>query len=123
MAQARGSSRINVILLVFCVLIHYKIASAITNTVGDAAGWTFGIQSWPTGKQFHAGDILVFKYNKNVHNVIVTDENGFKTCNTATGQKFISGNDQIKLKNGQNYFICGTPGHCAGGMKMAISAA
>lgn len=58
MAQARVSARINVMLLVFCVLIHYKIASATTYTVGDAAGWTFGIQSWPTGKQFHAGDIL-----------------------------------------------------------------
>lgn len=50
-------------------------------------------------------------------------ENGFTTC-TKSGQIFTSGNDEIKLKKGMNYFICGVGMHCAEhGMKIAISAA
>lgn len=65
----------------------------------------------------------VFKYNNGSHSVVVVDENGFTTC-TKSGQIFTSGNDEIKLKKGMNYFICGVGMHCAEhGMKMAISAA
>ncbi|XP_050378454.1 basic blue protein-like [Argentina anserina] len=124
MAQAIGNvSIITLILFVLCILNHYKIASAAVYAVGDAQGWSFGIQSWPIGKQFHTGDILVFTYPNTRHSVVVVDENGFRTCNSTKGQEFTSGNDQIKLQKEQNYFICGKPGHCAGGMKMTISAA
>lgn len=63
----------------------------------------------------------VFKYNKDQHNVVVVDENGYKTC-TASGKEFSSGNDEIKLARGQYYFICGVPGHCDRGQKIAVTA-
>ncbi|KAM1225741.1 hypothetical protein ACFX13_045178 [Malus domestica] len=61
------------------------------------------------------------KYNKDLHNVVVVDENGYKTC-TAIGKELSSGNDEIKLARGQNYFICGIPGHCDRGQKIAVTA-
>ncbi|KAK9929499.1 hypothetical protein M0R45_026595 [Rubus argutus] len=123
MAQVRGSASVTAMLLVLCILLHYKIAVAAKYTVGDDAGWHFNIQSWPTGKKFLANDTLVFNYSTGSHSVVVVDENGFTTC-TASGQIFTSGKDEIKLKKGMNYFICGVGRHCADhGMKMAISAA
>jgi hypothetical protein len=31
---------------------------ADTYIVGDNKGWSFGVQNWPAGKTFKAGDIL-----------------------------------------------------------------
>ncbi|GMI87970.1 plantacyanin [Hibiscus trionum] len=36
---------------------------------------------------------------------------------------FRSGKDQIKLRKGQNFFICNYIGHCQAGMKIAVIAA
>lgn len=58
MAQVRGSASVTAMLLVLCILLHYKIAVAAKYTVGDDAGWHFNIQSWPTGKKFLANDTL-----------------------------------------------------------------
>lgn len=58
MAQVRGSVSVTTMLLVLCMLLHYKIAIAAKYTVGDDAGWHFNIQSWPTGKKFLANDTL-----------------------------------------------------------------
>lgn len=65
--------------------------------------------------------VAVFKYNPRMHNVVVVDENGYNSCKTPAGAEvFTSGNDQITLESGLNYFICNFPGHCQGGMKIAI---
>jgi hypothetical protein len=41
----------------------------------------------------------------------------------STVRVYGSGNDRITLSRGTNYFICGIPGHCVAGMKMAVTAA
>lgn len=67
---------------------------------------------------------IVFKYSAIAHNVVVVDKKGYYSCTTPRGAKvYRSGNDRITLKRGQNFFICGIPGHCQGGMKVAIYAA
>nr|2CBP_A Chain A, CUCUMBER BASIC PROTEIN [Cucumis sativus] len=91
--------------------------------VGGSGGWTFNTESWPKGKRFRAGDILLFNYNPSMHNVVVVNQGGFSTCNTPAGAKvYTSGRDQIKLPKGQSYFICNFPGHCQSGMKIAVNA-
>ncbi|KAH0988852.1 hypothetical protein GBA52_000335 [Prunus armeniaca] len=100
MGQARGSAIVATMLLLCIMLPCCEISDATNYTVGDDD---------------------VFKYNNGHHNVAVVDENGYTTC-TIGDQVFSSGNDEIKLQHGQNYFICGFPGHCAAGMKMAVTA-
>ncbi|CAI0375712.1 unnamed protein product [Linum tenue] len=112
-------------LFMLLAALHFEVASAAatTYTVGGSAGWTFNVSAWPTGKRFKAGDVLVFKYNPSIHNVVAVNKAGHSGCNTPRGSRvFSSGADRIKLVKGQNYFICNFVGHCQAGMKIAITA-
>ncbi|XP_061337164.1 basic blue protein-like [Gastrolobium bilobum] len=124
MAQERDGAMFALV-LIFCVLVlHSEMVHADTHIVGDGGGWSFNVGIWPKGKSFKAGDILVFKYNPFAHDVLVVNEAGYNTCDPFFGERlFFSGNDQIQLARGMNYFICGFPGHCLRGMKFAINAA
>jgi hypothetical protein len=56
--------------------------------------------------------------------VLVVEKRGFDTCEPEPSdiiKKFQSGIDRITLVKGDNYFICGVPGHCDE-MKLAINA-
>ncbi|KAI3975482.1 hypothetical protein MKX01_038751 [Papaver californicum] len=48
---------------------------------------------------------------------------GYKSCK-ATARKSAkalwTGKDKFTLKKGNNYFICGIPGHCSAGMKIKV---
>lgn len=67
--------------------------------------------------------VAVFKYDSTSHNVVAVDKSGYSNCRSTAGARvFRSGNDQIKLGKGQNYFICNYPGHCESGMKISINA-
>ncbi|KAF5749091.1 copper binding protein 6 [Tripterygium wilfordii] len=124
MSQGRGSAcRILLIGALICVVLHAELVQAATFTVGDARGWTFNVNNWPKGKRFQAGDVLVFKYDSTIHNVVVVDRDGYNNCRTPRGAKvYRSGKDQIRLGKGQNFFLCNIAGHCESGMKIAINA-
>lgn len=128
-------------------------AHATTYTVGDSTGWIFNVAGWENGKSFKAGDTLgklilflfdkelinnnsliisiyiyifaVFNYAPGRHSVVVVvDKASYDSCSVPTNATlFTSGNDQITLKQGENYFICGFTGHCDRGMKIAANAA
>lgn len=104
-------------LLVPCLLLGADIAGAATYKVD----WSMGADSWSGGKNFRAGDILVFNYNPSVHNVVAVDAGGYDSCR-GSGTTYSSGNDHVTLGAGTNYFICGLSGHCGAGMKMAVTA-
>ncbi|GAV67384.1 Cu_bind_like domain-containing protein [Cephalotus follicularis] len=122
MAMGRGSAIVSMLLLCL-VILHFEMAHAATYTVGGAGGWTFNVDSWPNGKRFKAGDILVFNYSPQTHNVVAVDKGGYSACTTPRGAKvYQKGKDQIKLVKGQNFFICSISGHCQSGMKIAVTA-
>ncbi|KAJ3672905.1 hypothetical protein LUZ60_006279 [Juncus effusus] len=127
MALGRGSANktMALVLAFACLLlVHIEIAESAVYTVGDGKGWTFNMATWPKGKNFKAGDVLVFKYNPSVHNVVSTNAAGYKGCRAPGGAKvFKSGNDRITLARGRNFFICNFAGHCQSGMKIAVTAA
>ncbi|GMI74410.1 early nodulin-like protein 22 [Hibiscus trionum] len=97
----------------------------VTYRVGDEFGWdlTIDMQSWTRGKNFHAGDILVFVYDSQSFDVALVNQTGFDTCTVNDGAKVLdSGKNKIQLAFGANYFIDSVASVCAGGMKMAINA-
>ncbi|KAK7399667.1 hypothetical protein VNO78_10855 [Psophocarpus tetragonolobus] len=122
--MGRGSAVVVVVLAsLLLMVVHTQMASAATYIVGDRSGWTFNTVAWPNGKRFRAGDTLVFKYNRVAHNVVVVNKTGYNSCKTPRGSKvYQSGNDQIRLAKGENYFICNYVGHCESGMKIAVTA-
>ncbi|XP_042375963.1 uncharacterized protein LOC121969784 isoform X1 [Zingiber officinale] len=124
--QGRGSAAAAVAqgLALLCLLLHSDFAGAATYTVGDSRGWTFNTASWPNGKRFRAGDVLVFRYSPSVHNVVTVSASGYNSCSVPIGARTLrSGNDRITLGRGTSYFICGVSGHCQSGMKIAVTAA
>ncbi|XP_051146529.1 basic blue protein-like [Andrographis paniculata] len=126
MSEGRGSALVFGLAAVMVAAIvagHFPAAEAATYTVGGARGWTFNVASWPNGKRFRAGDILVFSYSPLAHNVVQVDRRGYNGCAAPSGARILrTGKDQIKLAKGQNFFICLIPGHCQAGMKIAVNA-
>ncbi|VAH96799.1 chemocyanin-like [Triticum dicoccoides] len=122
---ARGGGSANVAVLLAVLLLCTLVAEAAVFNVGDRGGWSFNTNSWPTGKRFKAGDVLVFKYDATAHDVVAVSAAGYKACaKPANGAKvYKSGADRVTLARGTNYFICSIPGHCQSGMKIAVTAA
>ncbi|KAG2643951.1 blue copper protein-like [Panicum virgatum] len=103
------------------------LASATTFTVGESQGWTTGANydSWANGKSFAVGDTLVFRYVSKAHTVTEVTKSGYDTC-SGSGANALSDDDSgsttVTLTTpGTHYFICNVPGHCASGMKFAIT--
>ncbi|KAL0366380.1 UNVERIFIED_CONTAM: Blue copper protein [Sesamum radiatum] len=113
-----------VVLAVICCRI--PAVPAAVYTVGDSSGWAMGgdYGSWTTDKTFAVGDTLVFNYAPG-HTVDEVSANDYKTCTTGNSlSSDSSGATSITLKSaGSHYFICGVPGHCSGGMKLAVTVA
>ncbi|XWS62536.1 hypothetical protein CRYUN_Cryun06bG0019800 [Craigia yunnanensis] len=129
----RSSSKLVLVaVLVFMLLQFEAIYSGIphsqqptTYIVGDEEGWDLVIdmESWTRGKDFHAGDLLVFNYDYQMYDVVVVNQTGHDSCTVNDGAKvFNSGHDQIQLAFGANYFINSVSDVCAAGLKMAINA-
>lgn len=64
----------------------------------------------------------VFKYSKTAHTVSQVGEADFETCNVdSVVSTWFDGATVIHLPNtGRFYYVCGIPGHCAAGEKVAI---
>ncbi|KAI4307195.1 hypothetical protein L6164_030407 [Bauhinia variegata] len=126
MGWGRGSAAqtgVIAVTLLVCLLVKQEHVNAAVYTVGGPSGWTYNTDTWPNGKRFRVGDVLIFKYDPTSHNVVAVDRNGYESCSAPGGAKvFRSGKDQIQLASGLNYFICNYPGHCQSGMKIAIKA-
>ncbi|KAG8058631.1 hypothetical protein GUJ93_ZPchr0002g25927 [Zizania palustris] len=127
MATARRSSLCNAAVLLGLVVLavcctEVLVAGATQWTVGDSRGWTFNVAGWENGKAFAAGDVLVFNYGKSAHNVVHVDKAGYDACSAGAGARsFSSGNDRITHSRGKAFFICSFAGHCASGMKIAVT--
>ncbi|XP_062198468.1 blue copper protein-like [Phragmites australis] len=112
-------------LVVLLVAGYAALASATTYTVGDSQGWTTGgdYNNWARGKTFAVGDKLVFSYVNKAHTVTEVNQSGYDSCSgTNALSDDDSGSTTVTLTTpGTHYFICNVPGHCASGMKLAVT--
>ncbi|GER40256.1 cupredoxin superfamily protein [Striga asiatica] len=110
------------------VLMVYmsRLGAAAVYTVGDSTGWASGADytTWTSDKAFAVGDTLVFNYSPG-HTVDEVSQADFQSCTTGNSiTTDSSGATKITLKTaGTHYFICAIPGHCAGGMRLAVPVA
>ncbi|XP_020220499.1 mavicyanin [Cajanus cajan] len=91
----------------------------------DRYGWDdfFDFSNWTHGKEFHVGDVLVFKYESSLHNVLQVDSTAYENCiKDSYAQRFTSGNDSVVLEEGRAWFICGVGDHCENGQRLQIAA-
>ncbi|XP_011032393.1 PREDICTED: mavicyanin-like [Populus euphratica] len=110
--------------LLILVLAAPAAYAATTYTVGDSSGWTTvgDYTTWASGKTFTVGDSLLFKYSS-THSVAEVSKDDYDSCSASNTLKtYTDGSSTVPLSTaGQRYFICSTPGHCSGGMKLAIT--
>ncbi|KAL7157269.1 hypothetical protein ABFS83_02G066300 [Erythranthe nasuta] len=110
------------VVLLGVMLESNKVDATVWN-VGDN-GWTFDVQGWESGKNFIAGDTLVFNYKVGDHSVAIVNESNYKGCIVPEdAQIYSSGHDEFVLNKGVTYFVCGILGHCDAGMHIAPNAA
>ncbi|TVU43431.1 hypothetical protein EJB05_09904 [Eragrostis curvula] len=101
-------------------------AHGASYTVGAPAGsWDLrtNYANWASSINFRAGDQLVFKYTSGAHDVLEVSKANYDSCSGSSPlATFQTGDDTVSLPAGgvTRYFICGVPGHCAAGMKLAV---
>ncbi|KAL6008348.1 hypothetical protein ACLOJK_033857 [Asimina triloba] len=108
------------------VLCPVQRCTATSYNVGDTSGWDIStnLDTWPIGKTFKVGDVLVFQYSS-LHSVCEVSKDGYDNCDSSGAVlRSSNGNTSIPLTTpGNKYFICGTLSHCLGGMKLQVSVA
>ncbi|XP_051125981.1 uclacyanin 1-like [Andrographis paniculata] len=113
------------VLLLVIIFISMEVGMGVDHSVGGSnGGWSQStdLASWAAGQQFHPGDNLVFLYGSS-HSVLEVSPADFATCTTASPLRgpFSGGRTVIPLTAaGSRFFICGTAGHCLGGMKLQV---
>ncbi|GER24696.1 early nodulin-like protein 17 [Striga asiatica] len=124
MAGGRGSANsvaATALVMMVAVTLLVDVAQAASYNVP----WTIPFNAnWLQGKTFKVGDTLVFKFDKNKHDVMEVTKNGYDTCqpqSTGNGRKAASPATFNLKPGGTHYFICTKPGHCQGGMKTAVT--
>ncbi|XP_051128042.1 mavicyanin-like [Andrographis paniculata] len=125
MAMASSSLYLFVVLIV--MVIKMKIVYGDIYKVGDTAGWTtignIDYKQWAKTKTFRLGDIIVFEYNPEFHNVMQVTHAQFRSCNASSPiATHTTGNDSITITTRRHhFFLCGVPGHCQAGQKLDIN--
>ncbi|XP_044959328.1 basic blue protein-like [Hordeum vulgare subsp. vulgare] len=129
MPPSHWCRRLLAVALVSMLLVLWRPTEAAEYPVGDGInGWDTGTNyaSWAQNRAFATGDVLVFEYVKSQHNVYEVTEAAYRTCDASAAGAVLAtydtGFDKVPLPEARSYwFICEIPGHCMGGMKLAVN--
>jgi hypothetical protein len=106
-----------------------EIEAQTRHTVGDSLGWnvppagSVAYSTWASLQTFRVGDVLVFNFTTNIHNVAEVTQSAYNSCNsTAPISLATTGPATITLTTARtHYFICGVGPHCSLGQQLAIN--
>ncbi|KAJ8477061.1 hypothetical protein OPV22_020788 [Ensete ventricosum] len=121
------AAMLRIVLAMTTVAAISAVAMGANYDVGGPAGsWDLATNytQWVSGKAFRVGDTLTFKYASS-HDVLEVSSAAYSSCTTSNPISTKTGGNTVVTLNGtgSRYFICGTLGHCAGGMKLQIDVA
>ncbi|KAH7866978.1 hypothetical protein Vadar_027375 [Vaccinium darrowii] len=115
---------------VVAVVLLQCAAAQTTYVVGDSIGWTIpsngaeAYVSWGSNKNFMVGDILVFNFVTNAHDVLQVTKDSYDACTNTNpiGSAITTGPANINLTTaGDHYYICTFGSHCQSGQKLTIT--
>ncbi|KAK4604449.1 hypothetical protein RGQ29_012803 [Quercus rubra] len=124
------SMTILVVVVLTALAAVVQVTEAATYVVGNTTGWAIPSTStfyttWATGKTFSLGDVLVFNFTTNAHDVATVSQTNYESCAIANTISLVTtGPYSYPINtNGTHYFICtfSNGGHCNSGQKLAIS--
>ncbi|QHO51795.1 hypothetical protein HN51_020932 [Arachis hypogaea] len=129
MNKIMGSNNNNVVICaVLGMLAILQFAEAQTrHVVGGSEGWKIPsndseYQDWANNQRFSLGDILVFDFTMNQHDVVEVPKDSYDICSpeNAINTTMNSPANFILNKEGQFYYICSFGTHCIQGQKLSI---
>lgn len=114
--------------LVVAAMLHGSSAQT-THVVGDALGWLvppggeIAYRTWAAEKTFTVGDVLVFNFTQNSHDVAEVSKEAYDSCNTSNpiSTSTTSPTNITLTSAGEHHFLCTFPSHCSLGQKLAIN--
>ncbi|KAG2729311.1 hypothetical protein I3843_01G239000 [Carya illinoinensis] len=115
---------------VVAVLLLQCAAAQTVHVVGDNIGWSVpaggasAYETWAANKQFMVGDILLFNFATNEHDVLQLPKESYDSCSSSNpiGNTITIGPANITLSTaGTNYYICTIGRHCQSGQKLAVT--
>ncbi|KAK4428006.1 hypothetical protein Salat_1569600 [Sesamum alatum] len=115
---------------IFAAMLLHCAAAQTVHIVGDGVGWeippngSFSYSNWASGKTFMVGDILVFNFMTNQHDVVRVPQASYDACtqDNAIGSVITAGPANITLDSaGGHYYICTFGRHCEFGQKLAVT--
>ncbi|XP_075491084.1 cucumber peeling cupredoxin-like isoform X2 [Primulina tabacum] len=114
---------------IFSVMLNFAAAQNVY-TVGDEIGWdipraaSVSYVNWASGKTFSVGDILVFNFVTNQHDLVQVTRASYDACDddNEIGSIITTGPANVTLiTTGDHYYICTFGPHCEAGQKLAIT--
>ncbi|CAK7345462.1 unnamed protein product [Dovyalis caffra] len=126
--MARGFNMAFLAAIAIAALIQSSAAQT-TYTVGDTTGWTIPpsgatfYPSWAANKTFNVGDILVFNFMANAHDVAKVTKADYDAC-TSSSPISLTTTSPARITvstSGEHYFLCNFAGHCSAGQKLMIN--
>ncbi|XP_073128866.1 umecyanin-like [Henckelia pumila] len=125
--------RVSTFLVVFSAVfaaVLYSSAAQTVHTVGGDICWeippnsSLSYTNWTSGKTFSVGDILIFNFETNQHDVARVTKASYDACNddNVIGNVITTEPANITLATpGDHYYICTFGSHCVAGQKLAIT--
>ncbi|XP_022720936.1 umecyanin-like [Durio zibethinus] len=116
--------------IIIAVALMQFTAAQTVHVVGDDMGWTIpsnvpsAYSTWAASKRFMVGDILVFNFTTNEHDVLQVPKLSFDACSGANpiGNMLTNGPANVTLNStGEHYYICTIGQHCQLGQRLAIT--
>ncbi|KAJ6673223.1 BLUE COPPER PROTEIN [Salix viminalis] len=119
--------------LLAAISVAYLIQSSsaqTTLTVGGTTGWTVPqsgaafYSTWAANNTIKVGDILVFNFAANIHDVVKVTKTDYDAC-SASNPISSSFTPPVRITidaSGDHYFFCSIGNHCSSGQKLMISA-
>ncbi|TYH16674.1 hypothetical protein ES288_A05G134500v1 [Gossypium darwinii] len=116
--------------IINAVALMQFTAAQTVHVVGDDLGWIVpqngatAYSNWAASKRFLVGDILVFNFTTNEHDVLQVPKASFDECSddNPIGNMLINGPANVTLNStGEQYYICTIGRHCELGQRLAIT--
>ncbi|KAG8379832.1 hypothetical protein BUALT_Bualt07G0130400 [Buddleja alternifolia] len=114
---------------IFAIMLNCASAQTV-HVVGDGIGWDIppntyvSYINWASGRIFMVGDILVFNFMTNQHDVLQVPQASYTACSqdNAIGGVITTGPANITLDSaGDHHYICTVGRHCLAGQRLAIT--
>ncbi|MCD7469931.1 hypothetical protein HAX54_009349 [Datura stramonium] len=116
---------VRILMSLATIAMVFGSAMAANHTVGAPnGGWdqNTNLATWAASETFVVGANLIFVYTPN-HDVLEVTKADYDSCLTTNAISTNGGGMTVipLSSTGKRYFICGTGGHCASGMKLEVN--